>query len=408
MKRGTAYHKKTIRLAEELKIPLPYAVGLLSMLWEFTADRRPEGDIGSIPDLKISEAVYWPKKASVLINALCNTGWLDRHPEHRMIVHDWPDHAEHFVCRKLIRSGKDFLSCYGKSVRDRAKALGCGPVDSKGCEENGAPSHGALAMVKVPPVLETCSEEKTSTRAREENPASDSPEDLDLDDPIEEFVPHAASRAGKRRECKAAPREQERLDERWKQAQRDFGRAGPRAAWLRFLREADLGGMQSPQAVFLAQIGRWLPPDDTPPVSVAGSPTVGTSVAAVVPAVDYPAIWNRLVPAMRYEWHEAHGPRKLLDKCAADPMFQARFEELCELAQAIHVARRADASWLNFAWILRQKEGDPPNWYKALTEMRGMAYPPEEQTSKAERRLRVVVQGVQAGLRKRPVREGVA
>jgi len=111
-------------LSDVLKIPLPFAVGMLEMMWHFVGANTPRGDIGSAPDSEIAAAVGWPKKPALLLTALCanKSRWLDRDPEFRYIVHDWPDHADYEVCRKLIKTGKDFLPIYGKSAYGRAKS----------------------------------------------------------------------------------------------------------------------------------------------------------------------------------------------------------------------------------------------------------------------------------------------
>lgn len=97
------------------------AVGILEMLWQFTGESCPEGDIGSFTDKEIAEAVGWKKRPAVLIGALCakDSLWLDADETRRLRVHDWPEHAEYEVCRRLLRLKKDFLPVYGVSVRDR-------------------------------------------------------------------------------------------------------------------------------------------------------------------------------------------------------------------------------------------------------------------------------------------------
>lgn len=134
MKRGTPSHKKMFSLADKLEIPLPMAVGILEMLWQFTGESCPEGNLGSVSDSRIAKAVGWEKKKTIskLIEVLVECKWLDKDESHRLIVHDWPDHAEYEVCRKLIRTKKDFLPIYGKSVWDRRAP--------------GAPKHGIGAQ----------------------------------------------------------------------------------------------------------------------------------------------------------------------------------------------------------------------------------------------------------------------
>lgn len=91
------------------------------MLWHFTGESAPAGDIGAFTDKEIADAVGWKGRPPKLIDALCapDSRWLDRNEAHRLIVHDWPTHAEYEVCRTLDRNKKDFLDIYGVSVRSR-------------------------------------------------------------------------------------------------------------------------------------------------------------------------------------------------------------------------------------------------------------------------------------------------
>lgn len=116
MKRGTPYHKKMHRLAEALDVPLPMAVGIMEMLWHHAAQHAPEGDIGSLPDVAISMAVFWPHDHERLINGLVESNWLERHDLYRLIIHDWPDHCEQSVKKWLDRNQKSFLPVYGQRI----------------------------------------------------------------------------------------------------------------------------------------------------------------------------------------------------------------------------------------------------------------------------------------------------
>ncbi len=109
MKRGTIDHPKMRRLGRELGLPLYAAVGLLECLWHFTAERAPRGDIGRWDDEDIAEACGWPmEEAARLIAALVRTGWLDEHAEHRLVVHDWSEHADDAIHVRLSRNGESF------------------------------------------------------------------------------------------------------------------------------------------------------------------------------------------------------------------------------------------------------------------------------------------------------------
>lgn len=108
MKRNTPQHPKVDDLIEKLGIPRYAAVGLLEGLWHITAASTPEGDIGRFSNMGIAKRLEWEGDADELINAMCDSQWLDRCEEHRLIIHDWPDHAEDAVHMRLGRSGKTF------------------------------------------------------------------------------------------------------------------------------------------------------------------------------------------------------------------------------------------------------------------------------------------------------------
>jgi len=109
LKRGTPEHPKTRALARRLKIRLHAAVGLLEMLWHFTADYAPEGDVGRYSNADIANKVDWDhKRADMLIVALLAEQWLDEDPVYRLVVHNWSEHADDYVHRKLARALRFF------------------------------------------------------------------------------------------------------------------------------------------------------------------------------------------------------------------------------------------------------------------------------------------------------------
>lgn len=109
MKRGTPDHRKMKDLSKRLKIPLPYAVGLMEMLWHFVAKWNPQGDVGRVPDEYIAEACGWKGNPQKFINALVECGWLDRDPDYRLLVHDWDQHADQSVSKTLKNRKLDFI-----------------------------------------------------------------------------------------------------------------------------------------------------------------------------------------------------------------------------------------------------------------------------------------------------------
>jgi len=117
VKRGTPSHPKTHELASLLHVRHVTALGHLELLFHFTAQYAPEGNIGRYSEKRIAAALEWSGKPSHLINALVAAGWLDRYnpspstPQEcynpsPLVVHDWCDHADRSTLQRLARNGK--------------------------------------------------------------------------------------------------------------------------------------------------------------------------------------------------------------------------------------------------------------------------------------------------------------
>ena len=112
MKRGTPDHPKVYELCDQLGCDRPTALGYLVLLWEFAARYAPRGDIGRYSDKRIEAALDWGgrgKPEGKLIKSLTNCGWCDESPEFRLIIHDWSDHADQSVRKKLSRHRLDIV-----------------------------------------------------------------------------------------------------------------------------------------------------------------------------------------------------------------------------------------------------------------------------------------------------------
>lgn len=109
MKRETLRHPKTLHLASLLGCDRPTALGYLILMWDFAAEYSPRGDIGKFPDGAISGACDWKGESSAFVGAMIDSRWVDRDHEHRLLVHDWPDHCERWVHLKLQKIGQDFI-----------------------------------------------------------------------------------------------------------------------------------------------------------------------------------------------------------------------------------------------------------------------------------------------------------
>src|SRR5574343_1463671 len=116
MLRGTPGHAKTAALAAHLNVPIYAAVGLLEMLWHFTAQSARQGDVGKWPDGAIAAACRWDRDPAEFVEGLVAAGFLDRSPEYRLVVHDWHDHADKSVRQALARFGQGFVTGGSRNV----------------------------------------------------------------------------------------------------------------------------------------------------------------------------------------------------------------------------------------------------------------------------------------------------
>lgn len=85
-------------------------VGTLELLWHTTQKGTPQGDIGRFDDEAIAIECDWPGDPAELVEALVETGWLDRCTVHRLVIHDWEQHAPAYIKRQLTRHGKSFVT----------------------------------------------------------------------------------------------------------------------------------------------------------------------------------------------------------------------------------------------------------------------------------------------------------
>jgi len=121
VKRGTPRHPKVQHLAELLSVEIPTAIGYLELLWHFAAEFAPRGDIGRFPDKRIEAACHFEisrraraltkqTRPMSLVEAMQEAGWIEAHPTHRLTIHDWEDHCDDAVRKRVSRAGQSFVS----------------------------------------------------------------------------------------------------------------------------------------------------------------------------------------------------------------------------------------------------------------------------------------------------------
>lgn len=121
MKREALNHPKMLDLASRLNISRAHTVGILTLLFDFTASYAPQGDVGKHRDGAIARACDWMECPEVFITALVDAGWLDRDDKCRLIVHDWAEHCENWVRAKLYKLNLPFAG--EKHVRSENQDL---------------------------------------------------------------------------------------------------------------------------------------------------------------------------------------------------------------------------------------------------------------------------------------------
>ncbi|MDP9113882.1 MAG: hypothetical protein M3O20_09380 [Acidobacteriota bacterium] len=104
MKREALDHTKMMKLSRLLGLERWGAVGIMESLWNLTARQSPAGNIGKLEDPDIAEGIGWKGEATQLVDALVEAKFLDHCDRHRLLVHDWHDHADDSVHMKLARA----------------------------------------------------------------------------------------------------------------------------------------------------------------------------------------------------------------------------------------------------------------------------------------------------------------
>ena len=109
MKHSSFNHPKMYALARLLKLKVYSVNGIMGRLWANVTQYAPTGDIGQVSPETILHwcGVELDFEPEQFVKALIDSHFLDRR-ERLLLVHDWPDHCEDFVHRKLARHGLVF------------------------------------------------------------------------------------------------------------------------------------------------------------------------------------------------------------------------------------------------------------------------------------------------------------
>jgi len=147
---------KFSKLKRRLQLPHWQIVGLLESIWLFTQVNAPAGDIGRHSNEDIAAGIEWYGDADLLISHLVESGWLETCNTHRLLVHDWEDHAPNFLKGNMAKYGKSFArkDLVNQSPRDA-------PKESPREAPREAPSDGRM---DAPPNVDKPSQSKTKEK----------------------------------------------------------------------------------------------------------------------------------------------------------------------------------------------------------------------------------------------------
>ncbi|HEY7305770.1 MAG TPA: hypothetical protein VH601_16715 [Bryobacteraceae bacterium] len=118
--RAVPDHPKFYRLKRLLGSKV-LALGSLEAIWHFCGRFTPRGNIGKYSDEEIEDWVEWTGERGALIQVLVESRWLDIDPIHRLIVHDWSQHADEATKKALVRAHLAFVSTVSRQDRDMSR-----------------------------------------------------------------------------------------------------------------------------------------------------------------------------------------------------------------------------------------------------------------------------------------------
>jgi hypothetical protein len=134
-------HPKLFHLTSRLDVKRTTTIGHLELLWAFTSKHAAQGDIGKWPDGAIARACDWEGDPEAFINALVDARFVDRHIEHRLVIHDWQDHAQGWVRAKLKNLRLDFIRTSERSSE---------PSSEGSSEASSEATSGPSSRARVP------------------------------------------------------------------------------------------------------------------------------------------------------------------------------------------------------------------------------------------------------------------
>ncbi len=96
------------KLQRRLGVSRVMTAGTLELLWIATLNNAKRGDIGRFSNEEIAIECDWTGDPDELIDGLVGAGWVDESTEHRLVIHDWPEHAPRYIHAWIKSQGTTF------------------------------------------------------------------------------------------------------------------------------------------------------------------------------------------------------------------------------------------------------------------------------------------------------------
>lgn len=97
---GLAKHPKTLKLARKLNISIAQVIGHLHLFWWWAMEYAQDGDLSHCDPEDIAIAADWPGDAGQFVESLVESGFVDRHNDGSLSIHDWHDYAGKLLERR--------------------------------------------------------------------------------------------------------------------------------------------------------------------------------------------------------------------------------------------------------------------------------------------------------------------
>jgi len=163
------------------------AMGVLELVYHFTARFTPSGNIGKYSDEEIETWIGWDGEDGAAVAALVKCGLIDTDEHHRLVVHDWHQWADSEVHATLAKQTERFANGdmpklektkFGGPVRNRIRAAyrGVEPEEGDSVPQTSPNLGDGGGTMSAPGQSQSQSQSQSRIRAGARDGGTDGPE----------------------------------------------------------------------------------------------------------------------------------------------------------------------------------------------------------------------------------------